>query len=104
MGQINLVFNLPLEGVWVIYGFTRQYHGRRLSISIDTKCIRSATVIIFMPTPIAVCAINALKLSNCLNQLAHIDVKSRVLELMPLVVVRNYATATKLGSWSGVDC
>ena len=74
MVQINLVFNLPSEGVWVIYGFTRRYHGRRPSILTDTKFIRSVTVIIFMPTPIAACVINALKLSNCLNQLAHIDV------------------------------
>ena len=102
MVQINLIFNLPSEGVWVIYGFTRQYHGRRPSILIDTKFIRSATVIIFMPTPIAVCAINALKLSNCLNQLAHIDVKSRFLELMPLVVVRKlcHSYETWLVVWS----
>ena len=104
MVQIDLTFNPLLEDVWGIYGFTRQYHGRRPSILIDTKFIRSATVIMFMPTPIVICAINVLELSNCLNRLAHIGVKSRILELMPLVVVRNYVTATKLGSWYGVDC
>ena len=61
---------------------------------MDTKFIRSATVIMFMPTPIVICAINVLELSNCLNRLAHIGVKSRNLELMPLAAVGNYAAAT----------
>ena len=92
--QIDLTFNLLSEDVWGIYDFTRRYHGKRPSTSMSTQFIRSAMVIMFLLTPIVTCAINVPRLSNYSNQLAHIDVKSRGLELMSLTAIRSDAAVT----------